>query len=285
MMMKIFKKRNNKRGTMTSMKKNVLIFILSIIFSSVSFADYQMRIANVQEISPTSYRFDIFINSTSNSTIVTSYQCALKIPSEIINSGTLSFSYEDGSTQLNSKPSVGIGIINYSDIQRITFGSLPVSDTISSEVKVGSFIVTNTAAFANGLTKIDWIFDGNVNTIITGEGFENITDSVNHISYSGLTSSNDESNNLPGDFLLGQNYPNPFNPTTTINFSLKEAGKVNLVVYNLIGEKVADLVNNQMEAGNHNINFNASHLPSGVYVYRLDVESKFTAIKKMILMK
>lgn len=95
----------------------------------------------------------------------------------------------------------------------------------------------------------------------------------------------------PSKIELGQNYPNPYNPTTTINFTLPEAGNVKLSVYNIIGEQVAELINGYREAGVYSINFNAyelsfggQRLNSGVYFYRLSTDN-FTDIKKMILMK
>lgn len=88
----------------------------------------------------------------------------------------------------------------------------------------------------------------------------------------------------PTKFALKQNYPNPFNPETTIKFSLPEAAQVSLTVYNSIGEEVAELVNGKIEAGIHNINFNAEKLKSGIYIYRIHSE-KFQAARKMLLLK
>ena len=85
-------------------------------------------------------------------------------------------------------------------------------------------------------------------------------------------------------FSLLQNYPNPFNPTTMINYSLKKVGKVNLIIYNSLGQKVTELVNKVQEAGKYKIKFDASNLASGVYFYRLQSGS-FISTKKMILMK
>jgi len=89
---------------------------------------------------------------------------------------------------------------------------------------------------------------------------------------------------IPESYTLYQNHPNPFNPTTIIGFTLPESGMVNLKVYNTIGELVAELVNGQMEAGSYIIPFNASDLPSGIYLYRIIVNN-FVSAKKMILTK
>ncbi|GBD89322.1 hypothetical protein BMS3Abin04_00026 [bacterium BMS3Abin04] len=88
----------------------------------------------------------------------------------------------------------------------------------------------------------------------------------------------------PAKFELSQNYPNPFNPTTNIRFTLPEAGIVKLAVYNLLGQKVADLVNGNMEAGFHNITFNGSNLATGIYIYRLESGNN-VMIRKMQLVK
>lgn len=88
----------------------------------------------------------------------------------------------------------------------------------------------------------------------------------------------------PTEYSLSQNYPNPFNPTTTIQYSISEAGNVKLSVFNSLGEEVITLVNEIQEAGNHIINFDAGKLTSGVYYYRLEA-GEFTSMKKMILLK
>ena len=88
----------------------------------------------------------------------------------------------------------------------------------------------------------------------------------------------------PLSFNLEQNYPNPFNPSTKINYSVPEAGNVKLAVYNLVGEEVAVLVNGYTEAGHFNVTFDASNLPSGVYLYKLQSENSVQT-KKMMLLK
>ena len=86
------------------------------------------------------------------------------------------------------------------------------------------------------------------------------------------------------EFALFQNYPNPFNPATTINYSTPFAGKVLLVIYNLLGEKVTTLVDEVIEAGNHQVKFDAAELKSGIYFYTITAGS-FRQSKKMILLK
>ncbi len=94
-----------------------------------------------------------------------------------------------------------------------------------------------------------------------------------------------ENNKIPNNFALDQNYPNPFNPTTTIKFSLKNESNVNLSVFNVLGQQVAVIINNQVKAaGEYRVTFNASPLPSGTYIYRLQANNKVIS-KKMILLK
>ena len=90
--------------------------------------------------------------------------------------------------------------------------------------------------------------------------------------------------NTPTDFVLNQNYPNPFNPTTTISFSIPFSGFTSLNVYDILGNEVATLVNEEKPAGNYEVSFNASSLPSGTYFYRIQA-GLFIETRKMILMK
>jgi hypothetical protein len=90
--------------------------------------------------------------------------------------------------------------------------------------------------------------------------------------------------NIPDEFKLFQNFPNPFNPSTTISFSIPSSAFTSLKVYDIIGNEVAILVNEEKSAGDYSVNFNALLLSSGTYFYRLTAGS-FTEIKKMILLR
>ncbi len=85
-------------------------------------------------------------------------------------------------------------------------------------------------------------------------------------------------------YSLSQNYPNPFNPSTFITFSLQSKSKVKLIVFDILGNEVQTLVDNELNEGKYSIKFDASHLSSGIYFYKL-ITDKFTDVKKMILMK
>jgi hypothetical protein len=108
-----------------------------------------------------------------------------------------------------------------------------------------------------------WIFDGDLNAFV----------SINPITHT-----------VPDGFNLKQNYPNPFNPLTTIEFSIEKAATVKLDVINIRGQQVATLVNQQMSTGTYRVTFDAKHLPSGVYFYRMNA-GDFSLVKKMTLMK
>ncbi len=89
---------------------------------------------------------------------------------------------------------------------------------------------------------------------------------------------------IPKQYLLSQNYPNPFNPVTNIRFSVPKTSVVSLKIFDITGREVAELINQTMGAGTYNYDFNASHLSSGVYFYRMTA-GDFTEVRKMVLIK
>jgi len=104
------------------------------------------------------------------------------------------------------------------------------------------------------------------------------------IGYMGPTAVNDGITALPVSYKLDQNYPNPFNPTTTINFSIPRQSMVTLKIFNILGQEVKTLVNENKAPGNYSINFNASNLSSGVYFYSIKT-GNYYQVKKMMLLK
>ncbi|MCH8568514.1 MAG: chitobiase/beta-hexosaminidase C-terminal domain-containing protein [Balneolales bacterium] len=142
---------------------------------------------------------------------------------------------------------------------RTLFGE---ADYIGTEIPTGTFTLTALVNNFNGTFRV------------VARDIEDL----------GGTPSNTRDNERPVAFKLDQNYPNPFNPTTNIRYSIPEAANVTLSVYDVLGRRVAVLVNEQQVAGQYTINFDASRLASGTYLYRLDAGS-FVQTKKMLLIK
>jgi hypothetical protein len=115
--------------------------------------------------------------------------------------------------------------------------------------------------------------------ILSAVGFDTV-----NIKVFTLSDITNPSSILPDRFVLEQNYPNPFNPETHIRFGIPEAGEVILEVYNSLGERIAIIDTGYKAAGYHDVLFEAHHLPSGVYFYRIRINS-FSQVKKMLLMK
>jgi len=89
---------------------------------------------------------------------------------------------------------------------------------------------------------------------------------------------------VPRHFMLMQNYPNPFNATTTISFTIEYPQLVTLKIYDLLGREIQTLINEDRQAGMHTVMFDASHLSSGIYFYRLQT-SDYSESKRMVLLK
>ena len=100
-----------------------------------------------------------------------------------------------------------------------------------------------------------------------------------------LTAIEQISSEVPKEFRLYQNYPNPFNPVTNIKYQITKSKYVNLIVYDITGKKLIDLVNRKQNAGTYEVDFSGNGLSSGVYFYSLIVDSKIIDTKKMILIK
>jgi len=132
--------------------------------------------------------------------------------------------------------------------------------------------------------------NGNVLDMYVSDGFVyTLTEfgATQRIAYEALgfsVDTDDLASELPAKFQLDQNYPNPFNPTTSIRFNLPQSVQVNLTVFDVLGRRVATLVNDQMSAGTHQVTFQAAGLPSGMYLYRLSTPNG-SLTQKMLLLK
>jgi predicted GH43/DUF377 family glycosyl hydrolase len=151
--------------------------------------------------------------------------------------------------------------------------SLPVLD-VGDPGYWDEYFVQNACVLLDGSNSYMW-YDG------AGGGFWNLiglaTEIPVGIDYQNLS-------NLPMSHRLNQNYPNPFNPTTRISWQLAVGNFVNLSIYNVAGERIITLVNRTYPAGLHTVEWDASQLSSGVYLYRIQA-GEYVETKKMILMK
>ncbi len=126
------------------------------------------------------------------------------------------------------------------------------------------------------------IEDGKLHVLL--DGIDEISSGVIILKRNTIVSVEKEVQKLPIKYSLSQNYPNPFNPSTVINYTIPNAGMTKVEVFNILGQKVITLVNKNLEAGSHKVEFNASNLTSGIYFYKLQ-SNNFTSIKKMMLIK
>jgi hypothetical protein len=119
---------------------------------------------------------------------------------------------------------------------------------------------------------------------VTDDSSASVSDSIIVKVIADPTGINDWFFGVPDQYSLNQNYPNPFNPLTHIRFGLPKAGDVKIELYNILGQHVATLLSEFKQAGYHVVDLDASHLPSGVYFYRIQA-TRFNDVKKMILLK
>ncbi|MEK6552778.1 MAG: glycoside hydrolase family 3 N-terminal domain-containing protein [Bacteroidota bacterium] len=184
----------------------------------------------------------------------------------------------------------GVTITDGMAMQAITL-NYSFEDAVEYAVNAGNDILLYTSVLRNGSSLVRNVID------IVEEKVNQRKISLNRIEESynkiiqlkakyGIITSIDQLTNasIPTGFVLYQNYPNPFNPSTMIEFSVPQAGYYSLKVFNIIGEEVANLMNREMESGIHKISFDASKLPSGIYIYRL-TGNNVNISKKMTLMK
>jgi hypothetical protein len=139
-------------------------------------------------------------------------------------------------------------------------------------------------AFLPGTPDSAYIYFSVLGTGIEGQPTVGSTFIVDDVVFSGSVTSVAVDRTVPTSFSLDQNYPNPFNPSTTIEYALPDASQVRLEVFNAIGERVATLVDEEQDAGRYRAAFDASRLPSGVYLYRLAAGAQ-VSVRRMVLMK
>lgn len=148
-----------------------------------------------------------------------------------------------------------------------------------------------------GNYELDNIPFGHYQIISTKIGYKSVIEDIivgtpevtHNFSMTHMTSYTTISEVTAENFTLSQNFPNPFNPETKIRFTIPEDSKVTLIVSDMSGREVANLINNDMKAGSYVTNFNATDLSSGVYIYRINViginGNSFSDMKRMVLLK
>ncbi len=152
--------------------------------------------------------------------------------------------------------------------------------------QVAGQVTIGTTAAMKGIILCQTLIDLQTGATLTGRALAQTAVTLDANTVTSPTGITGVGNNgfAPKEFALFQNYPNPFNPNTTIKFSLPAKINLTLSVYNIIGQKIADLFKGELDEGYHDVTFNASGLSSGVYFYKIESEN-FNSIKKMILMK
>ncbi len=218
-------------------------------------------------------------------------------PIEAVSGNVLTGDLYDAHTAVGDTllywPDYEIGADNWLD------GFAPVNE---ADVNMRTFIDTNLSigdtTFSVGLNRVvgddKIVFLGfdplSVDaTPYTWWGFAAESPQTMSLDWFGITGVNDEGTKLPAEFSLAQNYPNPFNPTTTISFDVPKLANVELTVYNLLGQKVVDLVNSSYQPGTYNVVWNGTNafgkpVSSGLYLYRLSADG-FSAQHKMLYLK
>jgi hypothetical protein len=151
-----------------------------------------------------------------------------------------------------------------------------IVDSFSLPKGTAPFVSTNADQYPRGLA---FSADGNTAFVgLFGTAYNRL------YKFDKVTSVNEVGQVVVDGYKLSQNYPNPFNPSTKINFELPQSGYTTLKVYDMLGSEVATLVQNELTAGAHSVNFNASNLASGTYIYQLNVNGT-RITNKMILLK
>lgn len=195
---------------------------------------------------------------------------------------------------LITKPDTGFAIIK-GKVKTIL--NEPVNGAIVYAIDLSGNVVSYTNSSNDGTYMIENLPAGEYKLIVETTEYENTTGDnsviINYgsnsnltkdLSLSPLSTTGVKNSSTPTSYELLQNYPNPFNPKTTIKFAIPEKARVTLEVYNLIGQKVVTLVDNELNTGVYEVEFDGSNLVSGIYLYRIQAGS-FVSVKKMLLLK
>jgi hypothetical protein len=188
---------------------------------------------------------------------------------------------------------------------RYDFG-LSVGDTVASIVDPADTLdiifTSRDTVYIFGRDRRQWSFSFRFRHIVDGDEFHIITDSIgltylgqtfgaftlrgavlNGVTYGTVTTVNDQLQSSPVQFELCQNYPNPFNPSTSISFSIFQHAHVRLLVFNVLGQLIESLVDEDKQPGNYSVLWNANDVASGLYLYRILAEGLIQTKKAVLI--
>lgn len=172
---------------------------------------------------------------------------------------------------------------------RLQYKGGAITDSNSYAVSIIDSLIHPTSGQIDAVQMADVDKDGKMEVIYTSGYGRGAVDRpripIVILKYQGPSSVERENTAAPSSYYMTQNYPNPFNPSTAIKFGLQKDANVSLRVFNILGQQVATIIDNQqMNAGTYNVNFDASSLSSGTYIYQLSYDNQIIT-KKMQLMK
>ncbi len=196
---------------MQQILKIISVFIL-LSYLIIAQPTYLMNLGSPQVINNETIEFDVNIESTGGYFILTSYQCVFDVNSEFLNDTSFCFEYIPSSSELSNTPIYGLGCCNVDGLKKIHFASSAGRDSITNHfLRVGRFRIKKSAYLLIDSLNVNWTFDGIYKTILTGENFQEITESSNHTNLiftiepsvtSGFTTLNAEDGILEGDVHL-----------------------------------------------------------------------------------
>jgi Secretion system C-terminal sorting domain len=284
-----------------------LFVIIMSIFAPDAYSQnptFNMTLANGKQVSSKVFEVDIYMLSTSAPIELATFSLGISFNNAIKGNGTLMPSWVPSSSQLSNLAELPTalntstaGVIKIAGKIPPGAGSGSIISNISPGTKIGRLQLTNSSDFVSGQQmNFIWLmispypttvnaYVGNVNTNITSVGI------YNDYQLTIPSEVETEITGIPINFAISQNYPNPFNPSTKINYQVPTDARVILEVYNIAGQKVAELVNQDQHAGYYTVDFGTTaKLASGIYIYRITASDKatgnnFSDTKKMMLLK
>ncbi|MCB0727642.1 MAG: T9SS type A sorting domain-containing protein [Ignavibacteriae bacterium] len=271
------------------------------------FPTYTLTVSNLQVTQPNRIEFDVYMKQTNGDVTPFIYGSAqyywdfnpgIAFPGDTLRFVLVSSDLPQEYRPVN--PSITGNILRMAPNLPTNPTDSPRIDTTSPGTLIAKMRIRTTGTnFTNEPINLAWrgalpnpftkvaAFTGEDNLLL----YEIQDSSYNFIDpYTSISGGNLVENfQLPTEYSLSQNFPNPFNPTTKIDYSLPVDGSVKILVYDIAGREVMNLVNETQTAGNYSVNFNGINLASGMYFYRINVEGSdnknFTATKRMVLIK